>query len=131
MRALALLLSWSLVGCVGVGATHDKKAFFQRVDLPRWQRLGIEANFLAWRSRGSARDSPCPDYGSGTRRAFPGAVALRWCRRLRFSPRVTCAPDSAWKKFSNSCGVVVSLPNFSEPGYPAALSTRTTDRKNV
>jgi esterase FrsA len=35
------------VGCVGVNSTQDKKAFFQRVDLPRWQRLGIEPNFLA------------------------------------------------------------------------------------
>ena len=47
MRAFALLVVVSLVGCVGVNSTQDKKAFFQRVDLPRWQRLGIEPNFLA------------------------------------------------------------------------------------
>ncbi len=47
MRSLALLLSMSLLACAGAGPTRDKKAFFQRVDLPRWQRLGIEPNFLA------------------------------------------------------------------------------------
>ncbi|MDP1829464.1 MAG: alpha/beta hydrolase [Archangium sp.] len=46
MRAFVLLLSMGLVGCAGAGPTHDKKAFFQRVDLPRWQRLGIDATFL-------------------------------------------------------------------------------------
>lgn len=39
----ALLL---LAGCAGVGPTHDPKAFFRRVDLPRWQRLGIDPTFL-------------------------------------------------------------------------------------
>lgn len=45
MRALTWLCL-GLLGCTGAGPTHDKKAFFQRVDLPRWQRLGIEPNFL-------------------------------------------------------------------------------------
>lgn len=46
MRSALLVAVILLAACAGVGPTHDKKAFFQRVDLPRWQRLGIDPTFL-------------------------------------------------------------------------------------
>jgi dienelactone hydrolase len=48
MRKLAVLVgAMCVVGCASAGPTRDPKAFFMRVDLPRWQRLGIDPTFLA------------------------------------------------------------------------------------
>lgn len=47
MRTFAMLWAVVLVGCAGAGPTRDPKAFFMRVDLPRWQRLGVDPTFLA------------------------------------------------------------------------------------
>jgi esterase FrsA len=48
MRRLAVVVAamWC-VGCASAGPTRDPKAFFMRVDLPRWQRLGVDPTFLS------------------------------------------------------------------------------------
>lgn len=48
MRALFLVaVSLVVCSCANAGPTRDPKAFFMRVDLPRWQRLGVDPTFLA------------------------------------------------------------------------------------
>lgn len=47
MRILAVVVVMSLFGCASAGPTRDPKAFFTRVDLPRWQRLGVDPTFLS------------------------------------------------------------------------------------
>ncbi len=48
MRQFAVLGALVVcMGCAGAGPTRDPKAFFMRVDLPRWQRLGVDPTFLA------------------------------------------------------------------------------------
>ncbi|MFT3709589.1 MAG: alpha/beta hydrolase [Archangium sp.] len=47
MRSLTLAsLTLLVFGCANPGPTRDPKAFFMRVDLPRWQLLGIDQNFM-------------------------------------------------------------------------------------
>ncbi|MFO0597950.1 MAG: alpha/beta hydrolase [Myxococcaceae bacterium] len=47
MRALApIAAALLLLSCANAGPTRDPKAFFMRVDLPRWQLLGVAPDFL-------------------------------------------------------------------------------------
>lgn len=46
MRSLTFASLLILLGCANPGPTRDPKAFFMRVDLPRWQLLGIDQTFM-------------------------------------------------------------------------------------